>query len=161
MATPSTWKRSSAVTNNKDAETNASKERTAELLFQVEGVATTATITVTQKEWPLFMLPFIDFEFGTKSIVTAFELERKSMVAAITGSKFIDFNTISPLISRMSYTFSTRGILEYAQMDVAEPYRTFNKEGDEVMSDEAYDIIIKVTIAKLASLGVSVEDITL
>ena len=132
-----------SVTNNKDAETNASKERTAELLFQVEGVATTATITVTQKEWPLFMLPFIDFEFGTKSIVTAFELERKSMVAAITGSKFIDFNTISPLISRMSYTFSTRGILEYAQMDVAEPYRTFNKEGDEVMSDEAYDIIIK------------------
>lgn len=89
------------------------------------------------------MLPFIDFEFGTKSIVTAFELERKSMVAAITGSKFIDFNTISPLISRMSYTFSTRGILEYAQMDVAEPYRIYNDEGDEVMSEEAYDIIIK------------------
>lgn len=29
-----------SVTNNKDAETNATKERTAELLFQVEGVAT-------------------------------------------------------------------------------------------------------------------------
>lgn len=132
-----------SVANNKGGEDNKSHVRTAELLFQVEGVATTATITVTQKEWPLFMLPFIDFEFGTKSIVTAFELERKSMVAAITGSKFIDFNTISPFISRMSYVFSTRGVLEYAQMDVSEPYKRYNDEGDEVMLDEAYDIIIK------------------
>ena len=122
-----------SVANNKGGEDNKSHVRTAELLFQVEGVATTATITVTQKEWPLFMLPFIDFEFGTKSIVTAFELERKSMVAAITGSKFIDFNTISPFISRMSYVFSTRGVLEYAQMDVSEPYKRYNDEGDEVM----------------------------
>lgn len=131
------------VTNNRSTDSDESSVRSADLLFQVDGMPATATITVSQKEWPLFMLPFIDFEFGTKSIVTAFELERKSMVAQITGAKFIDFNTISPLISRMNYTFSTRGVMEYAQMDIAEPYKTYDEEGNEVMNDKAYNLIIK------------------
>lgn len=122
------------------------KERKAEILFQVEGVTGNMSVTASQKEWPLFMLPFIDFEFGTKSIVTLFETGRRSMVSQITGSKFVDFNTISPFISRMSYTFSTRGVLQYAQSDIAEPYTTYDQEGNLVMTDEALELIDKSLI---------------
>ncbi len=130
------------VTGNKSEDGKEGEERKAELLFLVDGSQESSTVVVTQKEWPLFMLPFIDFEFGTKSIVNAFEMDRKSMLQS-TNAKFLDFTTISFFISRLSYTFSTRGTLDYAQMDISEPYKEYDADGNEVMTKQAIDIIDK------------------
>lgn len=130
------------VAGNKNEGGEEGQERKAELLFLVDSSQESATVTVTQKEWPLFMLPFIDFEFGTKSIVNAFEVDRKSMLQS-TNAKFLDFTTISFFISRLSYTFSTRGTLDYAQMDVSDPYKEYDEEGNKVMTEKAIGVIDK------------------
>lgn len=139
------WKNEVILTTE---DNGLSQPRTTELMFQVEGKEGAISVVVTQKPWPVFMLPFLDFEHGTKSTVSLFERNRRSEVDKVVGSQFIDFNSISPLFPRISYTFSTRGILQYAQTDVAESYTTWDSEGNMVMTDETIHLIDSALLAE-------------
>lgn len=121
--------------------------RQSEIIFQVEGEAGTVAVTVKQKEWPLFLLPYIDFEYGTMSLISHFEMERRSMInQTLTGS--VSFTTTSPMLSKIVYSFSTKGVMTAAQAYIAADYTTTDKDGETMITKEAMHVIDSALLAE-------------
>lgn len=130
------------------AESNKSGgERQSELIFQVEGEAGTVAVPVKQKEWPLFLLPYIDFEYGTMSLISRFEMERRSMIKqTLTGS--VTFTTTSPMMSQIAYSFSTKGVMTAAQAYIAADYTTTDEDGETMITKETMHVIDSALLAE-------------
>lgn len=130
------------------AESNKSGgERQSELIFQVEGETGTVAVPVKQKEWPLFLLPYIDFEYGTMSLISRFEMERRSMIKqTLTGS--VTFTTTSPMMSQIAYSFSTKGVMTAAQAYIAPDYTTTDEEGETMITEETMHVIDSALLAE-------------
>ena len=130
------------------AESNKSGgERQSELIFQVEGEAGTVSVPVKQKEWPLFLLPYIDFEYGTMSLISRFEMERRSMIKqTLTGS--VTFTTTSPMMSQIAYSFSTKGVMTAAQAYIAADYTTTDEDGETMITKETMHVIDSALLAE-------------
>jgi len=121
--------------------------RQSEIIFQVEGEAGTVAVTVKQKEWPLFLLPYIDFEYGTMSLISRFEMERRSMIKqTLTGS--VTFTTTSPMMSQIAYSFSTKGVMTAAQAYIAPDYTTTDEDGETMITKEAMHVIDSALLAE-------------
>ena len=121
--------------------------RQSEIIFQVEGEAGTVAVTVKQKEWPLFLLPYIDFEYGTMSLISRFEMERRSMIKqTLTGS--VSFTTTSPMMSQIAYSFSTKGVMTAAQAYIAADYTTTDEDGETMITKEAMHVIDSALLAE-------------
>lgn len=130
------------------AESNKSGgARQSELIFQVEGETGTVSVPVKQKEWPLFLLPYIDFEYGTMSLISRFEMERRSMIKqTLTGS--VTFTTTSPMMSQIAYSFSTKGVMTAAQAYIAADYTTTDEEGETMITEETMHVIDSALLAE-------------
>ena len=130
------------------AESNKSGgERQSELIFQVEGETGTVAVPVKQKEWPLFLLPYIDFEYGTMSLISRFEMERRSMIKqTLTGS--VTFTTTSPMMSQIAYSFSTKGVMTAAQAYIAADYTTTDEDGETMITEETMHVIDSALLAE-------------
>ena len=130
------------------AESNKSGgARQSELIFQVEGEAGTVAVPVKQKEWPLFLLPYIDFEYGTMSLISRFEMERRSMIKqTLTGS--VTFTTTSPMMSQIAYSFSTKGVMTAAQAYIAADYTTTDEDGETMITEETMHVIDSALLAE-------------
>lgn len=130
------------------AESNKSGgARQSEIIFQVEGEAGTVAVPVKQKEWPLFLLPYIDFEYGTMSLITRFEMERRSMInQTLTGS--VTFTTTSPMLSKIAYSFSTKGVMTAAQAYIAPDYTTTDEDGETMITKETMQVIDAALLAE-------------
>lgn len=130
------------------AESNKSGgERQSELIFQVEGESGTVAVPVKQKEWPLFLLPYIDFEYGTMSLISRFEMERRSMIKqTLTGS--VTFTTTSPMMSQIAYSFSTKGVMTAAQAYIAADYTTTDEDGETMITEETMHVIDSALLAE-------------
>ena len=130
------------------AESNKSGgERQSELIFQVEGEAGTVAVPVKQKEWPLFLLPYLDFEYGTMSLISRFEMERRSMIKqTLTGS--VTFTTTSPMMSQIAYSFSTKGVMTAAQAYIAPDYTTTDEDGETMITEETMHVIDSALLAE-------------
>ena len=121
--------------------------RQSEIIFQVEGESGTVAVTVKQKEWPLFLLPYIDFEYGTMSLISHFEMERRSMInQTLTGS--VSFTTTSPMLSKIVYSFSTKGVMTAAQAYIAANYTTTDEDGETMITKEAMHVIDSALVAE-------------
>lgn len=130
------------------AESNKSGgARQSELIFQVEGETGTVSVPVKQKEWPLFLLPYIDFEYGTMSLISRFEMERRSMIKqTLTGS--VTFTTTSPMMSQIAYSFSTKGVMTAAQAYIAADYTTTDEDGETMITEETMHVIDSALLAE-------------
>ncbi len=121
--------------------------RQSEIIFQVEGEADAVAVPVKQKEWSLFLLPYIDFEYGTMSLISHFEMERRSMInQTLTGS--VSFTTTSPMLSKIVYSFSTKGVMTAAQAYIAADYTTTDEDGETMITKEAMHVIDSALLAE-------------
>ena len=104
-------------------------------------------VPVKQKEWPLFLLPYIDFEYGTMSLISRFEMERRSMIKqTLTGS--VTFTTTSPMMSQIAYSFSTKGVMTAAQAYIAPDYTTTDEDGETMITEETMHVIDSALLAE-------------
>ena len=81
------------------------KERTATIVLKAEGSEQGTEITLTQEGSPFFILPYLNYKDGFRSIIRAFEETRRSEVE-YNASAWYDFTTLSPLFPTISYSVS-------------------------------------------------------
>lgn len=84
-------------------EAKPTKERTARIVLKAEGSEQGTEITLTQEGSPFFILPYLDYKEGFRSLIRAFEEARRSEVE-MNSSGWYDFTTLSPLFPNISYS---------------------------------------------------------